>query len=203
MNTKTMIDILAVAGKLKNTYRHAFTEGERRESVAEHCHRLSLMAYLVKDEFPEVDINRVILMCICHDLGESFTGDIPSFLKTDDHESTEKRSIENWVASLPSPYCEELSGLFNEMDALETTEAKLYKALDKMEAVVTHNESDINTWIPLEYSLNLTYGDEMCGFSDYILALRKEMRNQTEQKLIEAARLGNAEAIKSVKENIG
>ena len=40
------------------------------------------MAYFLRDEFPEADMGKVMLMCILHDLGESFTGDIPTFDKT-------------------------------------------------------------------------------------------------------------------------
>ena len=48
------------------------------------------------------------------------------------------------------------------METLETSEAKLYKALDNMEAVIQHNESDISTWLPLEYELQLTHGEKAC-----------------------------------------
>ena len=44
------------------------------------------------------------------------------------------------------------------MEALETLEAKIYKALDKLEALIQHNEADLSTWIPLEYDLQITYG---------------------------------------------
>ena len=105
------------------------------------------MAYFMKDEFPDVDINKVILMCIMHDFGEAFTGDIPAFDKTSDDENTEGNVIKEWIDSLPEPYRTELAELFAEMKERKTTEAKLYKALDKMEAVIQHNEADISTWL--------------------------------------------------------
>ena len=92
MDVRKLIEILSVAEKLKNNTRHSWTSSGRQESVAEHSWRLALMAYLVKDEFPDADINKVILMCIIHDLGEAFTGDIPSFNKTDDDELTERQN---------------------------------------------------------------------------------------------------------------
>ena len=49
-----------------------------------------------------------------------------------------------------------------------TTEARLYRAIDKLEAVIQHNESDLSTWLPLEYSLNQTYGQENVVFSPYL-----------------------------------
>ena len=73
------------------------------------------------------------------------------------------------------------------MDALETDEARLYKALDKLEAVIQHNESDIATWLPREYELNLTYADENVAFSDYLKRLREEVRRETRDKIAAAA----------------
>ena len=80
----------------------------------------------------------------------------------------------------------ELKTLYAEMDALETDEARLYKALDKLEAVIQHNESDIATWLPREYELNLTYADENVAFSDYLKRLREEIRRETRNKIAAA-----------------
>lgn len=82
MEARKLLEALHVAERLKDVTRHCYTSGGRHESVAEHCWRMALMAYFVSDEFPELDMNKVIKMCLIHDLGEAFTGDIPSFLKT-------------------------------------------------------------------------------------------------------------------------
>ena len=76
-----------------------------------------------------------------------------------------------------------MAALYAEMDALETEEAKLYKALDKLEAVIQHNEAPLSTWLPRERALNLTYADENVAFSPYLTALRKAIRAETEKKL--------------------
>ena len=81
---------------------------------------------------------------------------------------------------------EQFNALYAEMDALETDEARLYKALDKLEAVIQHNESDIATWLPREYELNLTYADENVAFSDYLKRLREEIRRETRDKIAAA-----------------
>ena len=83
MNTREFLDILHVAERLKDTPRHCTTSKRRTESVAEHSWRISLMAFLLRGEFPGLDVDRVIHMCLIHDLGECFTGDIPVFLKTE------------------------------------------------------------------------------------------------------------------------
>ena len=166
MDIGKFLEIMDLAENLKNNPRHSWTSSGRRESVAEHSWRLTLMAYFVRDEFPEADMDKVMKMCVFHDLGEAFTGDIPAFEKTEQDEKTESATIENWLLTLPEPYQEELKALFQEMAALETEEAKICKALDKLEALIQHNEADISTWLPLEYDLQLTYGEKEVGFSD-------------------------------------
>ena len=70
MKPEILLEMLHTAEKLKDTTRHCYTSGGRHESVAEHSWRLALMAYWMKDEFPELDMDRVIRMCLIHDLGE-------------------------------------------------------------------------------------------------------------------------------------
>ena len=183
MRPERLFEILAVAERLKCNTRHSWTSTGRRESVAEHSWRLALTALFLRDEFPALDMDRVIRMCLIHDLGECFTGDIPSFLKSGGDEERERSALETWVASLPAPYSVELKTLYAEMDALETDEARLYKALDKLEAVIQHNESDIATWLPREYELNLTYGVDKASFSPYLRELREAMKQETLEKM--------------------
>lgn len=169
--------------KLKDTTRHCYTSKGRHESVAEHSWRIALMAFWLRDEFPQADMDKVIRMCLIHDLGECFTGDIPAFDKTAADEAAEEALLSRWVDSLPEPVCTEMRTLYAEMAALQTTEAKIYKALDKMEAIVQHNESAIATWEPQEYALNLTYGVEQSQFSPYMQALREAIRQETLRKM--------------------
>ena len=150
MKPVELLEILHTAERLKDVTRHSYTSGGRHESVAEHSWRITLMAFLLRDEFPEADMDKVIKMLLIHDLGESFTGDIPSFRKTEENETTEEKLLYNWVASLPQPYAAEMRALYEEMAARETTEAKIYKAIDNFEAVIQHNESDISTWLPAD-----------------------------------------------------
>ena len=79
MEPRELINFMAIAERLKCNTRHSWTSTYRHESVAEHSWRLTLLAYFVQDEFPEADMNKVIQMCILHDLGEAITGDIPAF----------------------------------------------------------------------------------------------------------------------------
>lgn len=183
MRNEELISILSVAEKLKCNTRHADTSTGRRESVAEHSWRLALMAMLLEDEFPDTDINKVIKMCLIHDLGEAFTGDIPTFDKTEKDSRQEEEQFQKWVEDFPIPQKEQFQNLLQEMAELETQEAKLYKALDKLEAVIQHNEGDISSWIPLEYELQLVYGSEEVKFSPYLIELKEYINNQTREKI--------------------
>ena len=183
MKPRALIETLNVAERLKDTTRHCYTSGGRHESVAEHCWRAALMAWFLRDEFPEADMNKVIAMLLIHDLGEAFTGDIPAFKKNEAHEQLEADLLAQWVCSLPEPYASEMIALYVEMDARQTLEAKIYKALDGIEAVLQHNESDLSTWIPEEYELNRTYAQDKVGFSPYLTALRQMISDDTKKKL--------------------
>ena len=99
MDPRTLLEALSVAERLKDTTRHCYTRNGRHESVAEHSWMMTLMAYFMKDEFPEVDMDKVIKMCIIHDLGEAFTGDIPTFEKTESNEASEEELLYSWVKS--------------------------------------------------------------------------------------------------------
>lgn len=66
-----------------------------------------------------------------------------------------------------------------------TLEAKIYKAIDSLEAVLQHNLSDLSTWLPMEYELNQTYGEDKTAFSEYMRELRREAREDTVRKIRE------------------
>ena len=185
MNPNELLAVLHTVERLKDTTRHCYTSQGRHESVAEHSWRVTLMAFLMRDEFPELDMDKVIKMCLIHDKGEAITGDIPAFEKTDKDRRVENKKVEQLTDTLPEPVRAEWKTLFEEMGAMETQEARLYKSLDKLEALIQHNEADISTWIPLEYDLQMTYGNEECKFTEYIQRLRDEVRKDSKRKIEE------------------
>lgn len=101
MEVRELLDTLIIAERLKDTTRHCYTTKGRHESVAEHSWMMTVMAFFMKNEFPDADMNKVIQMCIIHDFGECFTGDIPTFMKTKEHENTEEALLNEWIESLP------------------------------------------------------------------------------------------------------
>ncbi|WP_295353806.1 HD family hydrolase [uncultured Succinivibrio sp.] len=183
MQPSEFLKIVHFSEKLKDTTRHCTTSNGRRESVAEHSWRISLMALFLRTEFPELDIDKVIAMCLIHDLGEAFTGDIPSFNKTEKDEHVEDSLFRKWIESLPESLSSNILNLYEEMSALKTGEAKLYKALDKIEAVIQHNESPLESWSENEYQLNKIYGMNEVKFSEWLIKLRQEILNETLSKI--------------------
>ena len=164
MEPKEFLAFLARLEKLKCNTRHSWTSSGRHESVAEHSWRLAMLALLLR---------------------EAVTGDIPSFQKTDANEETERQAIAELLSPLPDGLRGELTALFAEMDALATPEARVYKALDKLEVVVQHNEAPLDTWLPLEYELNQTYGIPEAAPFPPLAALREQARLDTLAKLAE------------------
>ena len=127
MEARKLLDILLVAERLKDTTRHCYTAKGRHESVAEHSWMMTLMAFFMRDEFPNVDMDKVMRMCVIHDLGECFTGDIPTFEKNEAHEQKEEDLLYGWVDSLPEKYAKEMRDLYDEMTERKTPEEKKKK----------------------------------------------------------------------------
>ena len=93
--------------------------------------------------------------------------------------------LEKWVDSLPKEVSDYLAALYKEMNEQKTAEAKIYKALDKLEALIQHNESPIDTWSENEYELNKVYGFDAVSFSEWLTELRKKILDETMVKISE------------------
>ena len=139
-----------------------------------------------REGYPEANLEKLMKMCLIHDLGEAFTGDIPTFEKSEKDEEKEASLLNEWMMQLPEPFVSEMQELYREMEERKTLEARIYKALDNLEALIQHNESDISTWIPLEYDLQMTYGNDKVQFSEYLTRLRDEVRNDSKKKIAES-----------------
>lgn len=191
MDYRTLLNFMAVAEKLKCNTRHSWTSSGRQESVAEHTFRLMVFAWLIQDELPECDMERVMQMCLFHDIGEAVTGDIPCFEKEEEDRRKESRAIDEIAALLPEPYSCELRHCIEELEENQTPEAKVVHALDKMEALIQHNEASLDTWLPLEYDLQMTYGQEQAIAHPYLQGLRKTIEGDSRRKIEEEARPSN------------
>ena len=87
------------------------------------------------------------------------------------------------VEQIAADVREKLGGLFSEIDARETPESRIFRAIDRLEAVIQHNEAALSTWIPLEYELNLTHGAAECAAFPPLHALREEALRRSIAKI--------------------
>lgn len=188
MEFKELLKFLAFAEKLKCNTRHSWTSNSRRESVAEHTFGLCVFAWGLKEYFPDLDMQKVFLMCLFHDLGEAITGDIPSFEKSEEDRELEEKLLWAYLRKLPETQSEELGLLFKELKEDTSPEAQLVHALDKMEAVIQHNQAPIETWLPLEYDLQLSYGQEQTDKVEKLKGLRDLLRQISLEKIEEEKR---------------
>ena len=76
-----------------------------------------------------------------------------------------------------------MAALYREMAERRTLEARIYKALDGLEALIQHNESPLNTWSDNEFELNLHYAEDKVAFSETLRRLRQAVREETLQKI--------------------
>ena len=137
-----ILAFLRSAERLKDTLRSSHTSSGRSESVAEHTWWLCLMALALRNEFPEVDFSRLIRICIVHDLGEAITGDVSAI---DQDVATPKTAKERLgllhiLEPLPDTLQAELVALWDEYESASSSEARLAKALDKLETIMQHNQ---------------------------------------------------------------
>ncbi len=183
-----LLEFLRAAEKLKDTERYAWTSRGRRESVAEHTWRLCLMALLVADEYPQLDFERLLKLCIVHDLGEAIGGDVPAPEQQDtpDKSERERRDLERLTRPLPSHLRDRLRGLWEEYEAGRTAEARLAKALDKLETILQHTQG--RNPPDFDYRYNLDYGHRYTSDDPLILLLREVLDVETERRAVEAER---------------
>ena len=186
---KSILNILALAERLKFELRHSYTSSGRQESVAEHTWRMSLMAVLIEPLLKQkVDTARLLKMIILHDLVEAEATDISALdvlrnpeIKIDKIER-EKRAIENLRLALQNTNGQEIYDLFHEFENKETYESKVANALDKLEVQLQHNHADFSTWEEIEYDMSYMM-DKHVLFDSTLLELKNQIENQATEKM--------------------
>ena len=186
-----ILAFLRAAEALKTTVRSGWTSGGERESVAEHTWRLCLMALVLGPGVPDVDVARLLKICIVHDLGEAIGGDVPAPEQARraaageaGKAADERRDLLALVAPLPPAIREELVALWDEYEAARTPEARLAKALDKLETILQHTQG--RNPPDFDYCFNLDYGRRHTAAPDAVAALRALLDAETERRASEA-----------------
>jgi putative hydrolases of HD superfamily len=187
-----ILHFLRASERLKATHRSAYTSEGQQESVAEHTWRLCLMAMVLAPEFPGVDFARLVKICLVHDLGEAVGGDVPApeqarrlaaGLATGKGKD-ERRDLLTVLEPLPSALQAEIAELWDEYEAARTPEAKLAKALDKLETIMQHTQG--RNPESFDYRFNLAYGRDHTGTPRLIAQMRAILDAETERLASEA-----------------
>lgn len=136
--------------KVKNIFRqtHLSNHG-RNENDAEHSWHMAIMAYLLREYAnEEVDIAKVMLMCLIHDLVEIDAGDTYAY----DEEALQTQKIREEAAKqrifslLPEEQAAELTALFDEFEAYETPESKFAHAMDNLQPLILNHSNNGGDW---------------------------------------------------------
>lgn len=181
-----LLEFLKAAEGLKDTARQAWTSRGRRESVAEHSWRLCLLALVLSGEYPELDLARLLGLCIVHDLGEAIGGDVPApeQSETPDRLERERADLRRLVRPLPGGLADRIVGLWDEYAEGRTAEARLAKALDKLETILQHIQGENPA--DFDYRFNLDYGHRYTSDDPLILLLREMLDVETERRAVAA-----------------
>ena len=159
-NIDKVIRFIKEIENLKSVTRTAWTKTGRRESTAEHSWRLAMLLMVLSDDFKDLDIDKAIKMSLVHDLGELYDGDISAKLQNDNDNKAEmdEKAMRRMLTILPENLAENIYDLWKEYNECSTKEAKLVKAMDKLETIVQHNQGENPE--DFDYEFNLQYGKQ-------------------------------------------
>lgn len=176
------ITFIKEAEKIKSVVREAWSSSGRHESTAEHSWRLALMAGILAPSF-SVDFGKVLMMCLVHDLGEIYMGDISAVTLPDEEKkhSQEEHDIKKLLSLLPEEQGVWLLSLWQEYNEGLTPEARLVKALDKAETIMQHNQGSNPD--DFDYKFNLGYGRKYFTEGELLRRLREILDKETQEKL--------------------
>ena len=159
---KQQLDFILEIDKEKNILRQTHLSGHgRRENDAEHAWHMAIMAYLLKDYANEpVDIAKVIIMCLIHDIVEIDAGDTYAYdaegLKT--QKSREDAAKERIFSLLPDDQKAGLTALFDEFEDFQTPESKFAHSMDNLQPLLLNNSNGGGDWREHQVSSEQVYG---------------------------------------------
>ncbi len=148
--------------KEKNIFRQTHLSGHgRNENDAEHAWHMAIMAYVLREYSNEkIDVAKVMLMCLIHDIVEIDAGDTYAYdaekLKT--QTAREDAAKERIFSLLPDEQKEELIALFDEFEAFETPESKFAHAMDNLQPLMLNNSNGGADWKEHEVTAQQVYG---------------------------------------------
>ncbi len=159
---KKQLDFILEIDKEKNILRQTHLSGHgRRENDSEHAWHMAIMAYLLRDYAnTSVDITKVMLMCLIHDIVEIDAGDTYAYdaegLKT--QKAREDAAKERIFSLLPEDQKKELVALFDEFEDFSTPESKFAHAMDNLQPLLLNNSNGGGDWREHGVSAEQVYG---------------------------------------------
>ena len=159
---RRQLDFALELDKEKNVFRQTHLSGHgRRENDAEHAWHMAVMAYLLREYANEsVDITKVMLMCLLHDVVEIDAGDTYAYDAEGEKDRAQRENAakERIYSLLPADQKAELTALFEEFEAYETAEAKFAHAMDNLQPLLLNNSNDGGDWKEHGVSAETVYG---------------------------------------------
>lgn len=159
---KKQLDFALEIDKEKNILRQTHLSGHgRNENDAEHAWHMAIMAYLLREYSNEpVDITRVMLMCLIHDVVEIDAGDTYAYDEEDKktQKAREEAAKERIYSLLPEDQKEELAAIFDEFEESKTPESKFAHAMDNLQPLMLNNSNDGGDWREHGVSAKQVYG---------------------------------------------
>lgn len=141
---------LIIIDKMKSIYRQTLlADASRRETDAEHSWHMAIMAMLFSDYAPEgTNTERVIKMCLVHDLVEIYAGDTFCYDKKagEDKREREKNAADRLFQILPQNDAREIRELWEEFDEAKTADALFATSIDRFQPVINNFLTDGHTW---------------------------------------------------------
>lgn len=135
---ENIVNFLYEVGMLSKTPRSGFyLVGSGSQSVAEHLNRTTFIGYVLCTQIPEADSNKVIKMCLFHDLAEARTSDL-NYVHQKYAKADEGKVLEDIAETLP--FGPEIKNLVSERNSRETLEAKIAKDADNLEWILSMKE---------------------------------------------------------------
>ena len=156
------LDFILEIDKEKNIFRQTHLSGHgRNENDAEHAWHMAIMAYLLQEYSNEkIDVARVMLMCLIHDVVEIDAGDTYAYdaegLKT--QKAREEAAKERLYSMLPEDQKADLVTIFDEFEERKTPEAKFARALDNLQPLILNNSNDGGDWKNHDVTAKQVYG---------------------------------------------
>lgn len=188
---KHLVDFFQITEKLECEYRLTRMSDGAQQSVASHSWNMAMMAIVLRPYLKNaVDMERVLKMCLLHDLPEAIAHDVPLHEQTPDVRAQkhhrEAAAIEQILSVVNS---DDMRACLEEYEARTTPEARLVKALDVLDTGVQHMCAKDLRYVG-EYADNfywrMFFDDDFAKIFDFEPVLRRvldEMRARVESRL--------------------